>query len=714
VWLQHKHVGFLQHQDNRLLIFPLSTTVKQVLILFPCFLSNFPSSPISSWSRDTVRSQHPSSPQTMNTLAIILTILTILSILMGVVLWVCSHRHRRHHIKASSGEPSVESCHILRDTHASRRRGAVDHIESQWRWRWQRILSKIGWLRVDNDDDDDEVDRQLWDMRECNTINLDAPSYIINTTEPSHTIDSIEPTNPDHLIDQARNTSPPDQLLPSQAPTSRYPSPVSALTRNESTNVHTPRQRPPAPNPSPVSALTCNESTDIATSRPRPPAHALSFQNMCGHRYDDNHRIVERVEQIKKPQQERQAKMPKDNEFIRAFDGDFRARPGTAANNHRPLPLSSPVAIPAYETHGRYRYGGHGYDIGNMAALPIFPDRSNVAEGEETSGPVPDKSSSIFTWQGRPFDPTSEAFNGPGGFSPDLLTSYNGFSPDENSMAALPIPKDHPLYHHDPEERHTPSPLPLDGDVRTASSAQIVARALTPAQQESQTQPVAVTGCAERREKLSHMLEMFSPEFERQSLVPAPLKPGRKHTPPSSSAAHSRAPSQISTTAVPPPDFAELKSPVSTVHSRHTSTGTATSRYSHFDNPLRQNPVEPEDPMPRPAILQAGVRASKGTDQVIPRRPVPLQSSGRASSEPPPTIWPPPPALQIGNRFSVAVAPETKKRSCTNWPIPSRQNRLSNTPYLTQLETLPAMTYDPNSIFHRPPPFLFKPTDEPE
>ncbi|EXJ69606.1 uncharacterized protein A1O5_07642 [Cladophialophora psammophila CBS 110553] len=230
---------------------------------------------------------------------------------------------------------------------------------------------------------------------------------------------------------------------------------------------------------------------------------------------------------------------------------------GVEAETSRPSAIqreSRPTEVAPFEKLGGYRYGDFAYGHDNMAPLPVpalvnelnpYHHPSEIAEVEAAPACL---------------CPSAQASNRSsmesGYGSP--LTSYNGLPTihqhRDDMMAALPIPKDHPLYQYHPIA-HCPATPNL------------------PRQDAGWRLPVL--------------------QYERESLVPAPLNPRRGRHSPHADLDHNQ-------TSPPEPVrtvFSELGRP-SSAHSRLASCSESHSkegpdaRYSCFESPLRQHPPE--------------------------------------------------------------------------------------------------------------------------
>ncbi|KIX96330.1 uncharacterized protein Z520_08108 [Fonsecaea multimorphosa CBS 102226] len=265
--------------------------------------------------------------------------------------------------------------------------------------------------------------------------------------------------------------------------------------------------------------------------------------------------------------------------------------PGVEAETSQSHPMidaqtskgSRPTDIVAFENLGGYRYGDFAYGHDNMAPLPVPPASSQdrhlnpyshhspaggIAEVEAVPAPAacPYPPPTIQT-----SDRVSVELGQHG--SGSRLTSYNGLPPHrDDMMAALPIPKDHPLYQHHPHHQVVECPAPA------------------PAAPNKQDHP-----------DRSKPPPPTTIQYERESLVPAPLNPRRgRHNSPQHVGDQNHKPTTASTTeppaalepAVPTlarPSSAPARQPTSI--SRSTGQKTET-RYSVFESPLRQHPPE--------------------------------------------------------------------------------------------------------------------------
>ncbi|OAP55423.1 hypothetical protein AYL99_10396 [Fonsecaea erecta] len=209
-----------------------------------------------------------------------------------------------------------------------------------------------------------------------------------------------------------------------------------------------------------------------------------------------------------------------------------------------------PQDVPSFENLGGYRFGGFTYGHDNMAALPVPASIEDHNPCRHSPGIAEVEAVPASSYPPARTADRASVESGHGA----RLTSYNGLPPmhlhRDDMMAALPIPKDHPLYQHHPVV-HCSAPAEQDPDRRTPF------------------------------------------EYERDSLVPAPLNPRRgKHNP---DVDQNREP--VSTTEPTPAAVLTWERPWS-AHSRPASASRSTSRersetrYSSFESPLRQHPPE--------------------------------------------------------------------------------------------------------------------------
>ena len=219
--------------------------------------------------------------------------------------------------------------------------------------------------------------------------------------------------------------------------------------------------------------------------------------------------------------------------------------------------LPRPTDMRPFENMGGYRCGGDIFTYGhdNVAPLPVPTTASSPTPYHFSQGIVEVEAPSTPLGAYSTADSRNNSMRSFGssdyGFS---LTSYNGFpvTRQEDRMAALPIPKDHPLHQHCPD-----SSLPAKVAVRGRSRAVV--------------------------------------KHERESLVPAPLNPRRGRHSPHSNQSHSRDPSQSSGPDAQQSGVVELETSSAAQTrrasaSRSASVATSESRYSHFENPLGQHP----------------------------------------------------------------------------------------------------------------------------
>ncbi|KAJ9614377.1 hypothetical protein H2200_002513 [Cladophialophora chaetospira] len=277
------------------------------------------------------------------------------------------------------------------------------------------------------------------------------------------------------------------------------------------------------------------------------------------------------------------------------------AEQGTKSNFVPVNKLERPTNAPSFEKISGYRYGDYGYGPDNMSPLPVLKSSSPTPYDYPQGIAEVDGTSTAF---GSPmYSPTpSSKLSMDSGYSSFFpLRSPNGLliSNEDDTMAALPIPKDHPLSQHRLPEQHADVRQPARSGPRISLPGEGVAFHKTERSQ-NDAQMMGGKGNLEKEERI--ISEGRGPPFqyERASLVPGPLNARRgKHSPTNRSSA-SQARSPTPTQEGWQCEVAELESPdpipsrcVSTVDS--TSSTTSMPRYSHFQNPLRQNPVVSED-----------------------------------------------------------------------------------------------------------------------
>ncbi|KIW22339.1 uncharacterized protein PV07_12236 [Cladophialophora immunda] len=229
-----------------------------------------------------------------------------------------------------------------------------------------------------------------------------------------------------------------------------------------------------------------------------------------------------------------------------------------------------PTDVASFEKLGGYRYGDFAYGHDNMAPLPV----PTLVEYRHAPGIAEVEAVPACSYPSQVCDRDSiEAGHRP------RLTSYNGFPPmhqhRDDVMAALPIPKDHPLSQHYPV-------------------AQCPAPSTIPHQDAGWKPPVF--------------------QYERDSLVPAPLNPRRgRHNPDMD-----QDDNQPSTTKPVRIAGLTLERP-SSAHSRRAPTSRSASkegheeRYSVFESPLRQHPPELNNELqdPRKTLGQTSVHTPR-------------------------------------------------------------------------------------------------------
>ncbi|KIW93601.1 uncharacterized protein Z519_06206 [Cladophialophora bantiana CBS 173.52] len=215
---------------------------------------------------------------------------------------------------------------------------------------------------------------------------------------------------------------------------------------------------------------------------------------------------------------------------------------------------SRPTEVVPFENLGGYRYGDFAYGHDNMAPLPVPALVNELNPYYHAPGIAEVEAVPACPYPSAPASNKSSMESGYG--SP--LTSYNGLVTIhqhlDDMMAALPIPKDHPLYEHHPVA-HCPATPSL------------------PRHDASRRPPVL--------------------QYERESLFPAPLNPRRGRHSPHVDLDHGQ-------TSPPEPGrtvFTELRrrssarSPLISSSGSHSKEGPE-ARYSCFESPLKQHPPE--------------------------------------------------------------------------------------------------------------------------
>jgi hypothetical protein len=284
-----------------------------------------------------------------------------------------------------------------------------------------------------------------------------------------------------------------------------------------------------------------------------------------------------------------------------------------AAATTAAVKLPSPTDVPSFENLGGYRYGDFVYGPDNMSPLPV-PVPVSVSASNSDRHHQQSAKQGITEVQGVSVASGSSSMPGSGKNSLESsraayrLTSYNGYPTrsQDDIMAALPIPKDHPLSQHHPMGyQHAVLPLPRqcarpsqDEEVHEiVGNLDEEGRNLYQEEAIAQGRNLQETNLQEE----AHKTPIF--QFERESLVPAPLNPRRgRHNPAArrrSNAHGSRAwafPGQTKVVgqAGPLPGPSRPHSYCTSV-SGSPATAGAGSRYSHFENPLRQHPVRGEN-----------------------------------------------------------------------------------------------------------------------
>ena len=304
----------------------------------------------------------------------------------------------------------------------------------------------------------------------------------------------------------------------------------------------------------------------------------------------------------------------------REIDGGLIiASPEKAASTTTPMPaevnkVPRPTNVPPFGNFGGYRYGHCSYGEDNMAALPVPKSTSSsslttcphqhqfpttIVEIDGTSIP----SSSPPTTS--PLPSRSSKASSVDSASNFALTSYNGFltSSQDDMTAALPIPKDHPLCQHHPGDPSSSSrQLPKPTGERNLAALQ----------------------------------------YERESLVTQPLKPARvRHThvgeEKSSSSSNRVEKLKVESGSVVGEESLQSyrlrrRSRISGLDGSGSSAIRFEARYSQFENPLRQNPIQVDDTMRQPCqteksaelqktakavVKQTGEKRAAGTERVL-------------------------------------------------------------------------------------------------
>ncbi|ETI20185.1 hypothetical protein G647_08219 [Cladophialophora carrionii CBS 160.54] len=332
-----------------------------------------------------------------------------------------------------------------------------------------------------------------------------------------------------------------------------------------------------------------------------------------------------------------------------------RSKPGTetfaaagaagAAGGTNKLP--KPTDVPCFENLGGYRYGDFAYGPDNMSPLPVpvplpvplpLPGPLPVPVLEPVSVPVSvSTNTSQHHRHPQHYHQHSssqavaevEAISVASGTSVSAskrkdpvqarhacsLTSYNGFpsSSQDDIMAALPIPRDHPLSQHHPIGHQYAFVLPLRR-ARTLFSGDEEEVHRKEQKLEDEDRILQMKEFVLREEvNESNVQESNLQEegwkaptfqYERESLVPAPLNPRRgRHSPAArrrSSAKASRtwtaqgAQTKVVERTSPAPASSRPQSCCVSGFGSLAPAGSGT-RYSHFENPLRQHPVGGDD-----------------------------------------------------------------------------------------------------------------------
>lgn len=219
-----------------------------------------------------------------------------------------------------------------------------------------------------------------------------------------------------------------------------------------------------------------------------------------------------------------------------------------------------PTDIIPFENFGGYRYGDYARPGGQaqhyMAPLPV-PVALPVASNNH-SNPYHHPPGTIAEVEGQSVTAASQHASPVTGGKNSMDSGYSTPFEQDDSLSALPIPKDHPLCHHDPD-----SPV--------QSVCQV-------------PRPVGLRNLAACRYEVDYEYEAF----ERASLVPEPLKLFR---PPVLTEPSRDYKVDMETGRARDVVLAELED--TPVRPRLPQISTQfTPRHSHYESPLRQNPVE--------------------------------------------------------------------------------------------------------------------------
>ncbi len=282
--------------------------------------------------------------------------------------------------------------------------------------------------------------------------------------------------------------------------------------------------------------------------------------------------------------------------------------------------------VPSFENLGGYRYGDYSYGRDNMSPLPVR-NAPSPTPYNQLAGPVEVEGMSIASGSPTPTslpDSSRDSMDSGYGQWVDVpLTFHNGYPTcgRHGMMAALPIPTDHPLSQHRIIEQSTTSaniapPRPRAQPLRQKEIHDI---------ERHLEEEDDISLKEEDILKTEHNLQeeeriLTSPEFqaarkgspspyqyERESLVPAPLNLRRGRYSPDPPRNSNQRPDRTSTPEAQQGNIAELESPPSVPSRRRSddpgfrsSTSTSESRYSHLENPLGQHPVELDDTVRNP------------------------------------------------------------------------------------------------------------------
>jgi hypothetical protein len=231
-----------------------------------------------------------------------------------------------------------------------------------------------------------------------------------------------------------------------------------------------------------------------------------------------------------------------------------------------------PTYIPPFECLGGYRYSDYGYGSAAMSPLPILASFASMNTHHYPLVIVEAEGKSICTSSpmASPLPSSGKASMESGdGFTP---TSYNDFvrSSQDDMRAALPIPKDHPLCQHHPGD-HNPSTchLPKPTGERNLAAFQYEQESLVPKPLNSKNGIHAAAANGKRDEQVNA-------NGERDTIA------GEE----SLDSYRGRLRSRVVSAFVGP------------------SRAQSRSRYSHFENPLRQHPVGGENDSSQPGAAE--------------------------------------------------------------------------------------------------------------